>query len=630
MNREALDTWLERAILALVLGTLVFGTLALGGVRPSEFIVLWWLIVAALALWAVRIWAAPKFRFLWPPICWAILPFVGYAIWRYRTADIEFVARQELIQILVCALLFLLVVNNLHSQESTRLLVFTLVFLAMAVSMYGIFQWLRSSETVWGLARPPMYFERASGSFINPNHLAGFLEMILPLGIALTVTGRVKPITRIYLAYASFVVLVGLVATQSRGGWCAAAAGLLVLCVVLLRTKVQRWIALTVLVLVTTTGINHYTDSLTNRITGTVLSGHGQEIRLRLWNYAWQLWKTEPWVGVGPDHFDHRFQPHREPIDRTQGRPGRAHNDYVNTLADYGAIGLALVLLPLGIGAWSLVRCWPHLQRGGSDLGKKPSNRAAIVLGAASGLVALLVHSFFDFNMHIPANAFLAVTLLAVIAAHLRFATERHWVTARWPFALAGTVALAGSLYYLVPQAVTRTRETALLHHAEKLPDGAPKKIALLEAAFAVEPKDFETAFAIGEQLRALSWMGRENFKTQAEEALVWFRRAFELNKWDANTHLRCGMGLDWLGRTEEAGPYFRRALELDPNHWLTRTLMGWHEYQLEHFEESRRWMEKALQVKTINPMAYTYLTLAAQKIREQNEKTVAPKQGAF
>ena len=41
MNRAALDTGLERAILALVLGVLVFGTLALGGVRPSEFVVLW-------------------------------------------------------------------------------------------------------------------------------------------------------------------------------------------------------------------------------------------------------------------------------------------------------------------------------------------------------------------------------------------------------------------------------------------------------------------------------------------------------------------------------------------------------------------------------------------------------------
>ena len=626
MNLEAIDTWLERAILALVLGLLAFGTLALGGVRPSEFVVLEWIVAALLVLWAVRLWAAPKFRFLWPPVCWAVLPFVGYAIWRYRTADIEFVARQEMIQVLLCALLFLIVVNNLYSQESTRLLVFTLVFLAMSVSMYGIYQWLRHAETVWGLARPPMYYERASGSFICPNHLAGFLEMILPLGIALTVTGRVKIITRICVAYASLVTLVGLAATGSRGGWCAAGAGLLVLCAFLLRTKGQRWMALAVLVIVTASGSWLYTRALENRVTGTVLTGHGQEIRLRLWNYAWKLWQTKPWTGVGPDHFDYRFQPYREAIDRTQGRPGRAHNDYVNTLADYGVIGLALVLLPLGVGAWSLFRCWPRLQRGGNEFGQKPSNRAAIVLGCASGLAALLVHSFFDFNMHIPANALLAATLLAVIAGHLRFATERHWVTARWPFALAGTVALAGSLYYLVPQSMARTREMVLLRRAEEFPDGAPEKIAALRAALAVEPKNFETAFALGEQLRALSWLGRDDYKRQAEEALGWFRRALELNPWDVNSHIRCGLCLDWLGRNEEAGSFFRRALELDPNYWLTRTMMGWHEFQLKHYEESHVWMEKALEVKTINPMAYAYLTLYWKMMRgEISPKTFAP-----
>src|ERR1051325_7645061 len=98
MNRETIDKWLERAILALVLGVLFFGTLAFGGVRAADMVVLGWLIVAALVLWLARIWLAPKFRLLWPPICWAILPFLAYAIWRWRTADIEFVARQAVIQ----------------------------------------------------------------------------------------------------------------------------------------------------------------------------------------------------------------------------------------------------------------------------------------------------------------------------------------------------------------------------------------------------------------------------------------------------------------------------------------------------------------------------------------------------
>jgi O-antigen ligase len=620
MNREAIDTWLMRTILALVLATLGFGTLALGGVRPQEFIVLWWLIIAALVLWIVRIWLAPKFRFLWPPICWAIVPFVAYSVWRWRTADIEFVAREEVTQIILCALLFILVINNLYSQEAVRVLTFGVVFLAMAVSMYGIYQWLRSSETVWGFTRPAMYFDRASGSFICPNSLAGFLEIILPLGLALSVSGRVKPVVRICTIYASLVILIGLAGAQSRGGWIAAMTALAMLVLFILRTKGQFWIAIGLLIAITATGSWLYSRSVAKRVQGTEVAGPGREIRLRLWASGWEMWKTQPWWGVGPDHFDYRYGRYREPVDRTQGRPGRAHNDYVNTLADYGAVGLALVLLPIGFGAWSVVRSWPHLQRAGNDFGERKSNRAAIVLGASAGLLALLVHSFFDFNMHIPSNAFLAATLLAVISAHLRFATERYWFTARWPLAIGATITLVAVLYGITPPAITRTRELVLLHQAEKLRDGAPEKIALLKRAFALQPKNFQTAFAIGEQLRALAWTGGEDNQERAREALEWFRRDVVLNKWDVNAFIRAGMCLDWLGKHDEAAPYFKHALELDPNHYYVRAMMGWHEFQIEHYKEAGDWMRQSLFIFSAdNPVARTYITIIEKMEAEGN-----------
>ena len=622
MNRETIDTWLERAILALVLGALIFGTLILGAVRPQEFVVVWWLIVGATVLWMGRIWLAPRFRFLWPPLCWAIIPFVAYAVWRYRTADIEFVARQEMIQIVLAALLLVLIVNNLYSQESTRILSFGLIFLAMFVAMYGLYQWIRASDTVWGFPRAQMYHGRASGSFICPNHLSGFLEMILPLAIALAVTGRMPPVMRIFTLYAGCMILIGLAGAQSRAGWIAAALGLLALVFFLARTKGQRWIALAVLFVIVGAGYWLYSRSVAQRVQGTELSGHGREIRLRLWVSALKIWKEHPWWGVGPDHFDYYYPKTREAVDRTQGRPGRVHNDFLNTLTDYGVVGLALALLPLGFAARSAGRCWPRVQRTGNDFTQKPSNRAAIVMGASAGLIALIVHSFMDFNMHIPSNAFTAVTLMALIASHLRFATESYWFTARWPIAVAATLVLGGCLFYLVPQGIARTRQARLLQRAEKLADGAPKKIELMEAAFAVEPRDFATAYAIGEQWRALSWMGTEKHETQAKEALQWFQRSLALNKWDVNSYIRCGMCLDWIGRHAEAEAYFIRALEIDPNHWHTRAMMGWHAFQLERFQEARDWMEKSIRVYWINnPIARAYLELSEKKLREQAMK---------
>ena len=615
-------------MLALVLGLLGFGTLALGGVRPSEFIILWWLIAGVMGLWLVRIWSAPKFRFLWPPICWAMLPFVGYAIWRHQTADIEFIARQELIQIILAALLLAAVVNNLHSQESTRVISFFLVAFAMLISMYGVFQWLKHSEHVWWFPRPEAYWDRASGSFICPNHLAGFLEMVLPIGVALTVTGRVSVVTRIGLAYASFVILVGLAATQSRGGWLATGVALLMLFLFLVREKKQRWLALCLLAVVLGTGGWLYSRSISQRVTSTFVSGHERDIRLRLWVSAAQMWRDNPWWGVGADHFDERFRQYREAVDKTQARPGRAHNDFINTLADYGAVGLLLVLLPIGVGAWSVFRCWRYVQRGGGEFGEKKSNRAAIVLGAASGLAALLVHSFFDFNMHIPANAFLAVTLLGVVAGHIRFATEGYWFTARWPVALAGSLALVGGLYYLVPQGLTRTREIAALRRAEKLTDGTPAKIAALQEAFAREPKNSETAAILAEQLRGLAWIGGDDYEARTREALAWFQRAAALNKWDVNAQLGSGMCLDWIGRHDEAQPFFVRALELDPTYYHPRAMMGWHYFQVENYEQAQKWFAESLQVNWMsNPLARVYLDLAVKRQAEPKAGAARPQQ---
>src|SRR5437016_6328931 len=138
--RERLDHWCEKGILVLVLAILVFGPLATGAVRPLEFLIIQGLTMVAALLWLLRFWLNPGYRLLWPPVCWAVLTFVTYAIVRYQQADLEYVARQELIRILVYALLFFIVLNNLARQESTQLITFALIFLGMAISIYAIYQ----------------------------------------------------------------------------------------------------------------------------------------------------------------------------------------------------------------------------------------------------------------------------------------------------------------------------------------------------------------------------------------------------------------------------------------------------------------------------------------------------------
>src|SRR5436305_8604658 len=99
MTRERLDHWCEKGILFLVLAVLVFGPLATGAVRPLEFLILQGLTLATVLLWVLHFWLHPNPRLLWPPVCWAVVAFVIYAIFQYRQADLEYVARQEMIRI---------------------------------------------------------------------------------------------------------------------------------------------------------------------------------------------------------------------------------------------------------------------------------------------------------------------------------------------------------------------------------------------------------------------------------------------------------------------------------------------------------------------------------------------------
>ena len=126
--------------------------------------------------------------------------------------------------------------------------------------------------------------------------------------------------------------------------------------------------------------------------------------------------------------------------------PTASHNDYLNLLADWGTVGGVIVLAGMVVFGAGLAKTWKYVRPPENDFGRGLSNRFAFFLGASAGLLALAVHSVVDFNLHIPANAIVGVTLLALLSSNLRFATERYWLAAGLPVKTLATpgVAYAG------------------------------------------------------------------------------------------------------------------------------------------------------------------------------------------
>lgn len=644
MDREQLDNWCEKGVLALVVAILGWSVLALSAVRPQDFLVVQWMTVAMLALWSVRFFINPKHRLLWPPVCWPVLAFVAYAAGRYCTADIEYLARQELIRVLVYAAIFFAVINNLHKQEPSQVVGLTLIFLSMALSMYAVVQFLTDSDDVWSLAgvfdKPAGSRKRGSGTFLNPNHLAGYLEMVLPLALAFTLTGRFSHLMKVVLGYACLVIFAGLTVTFSRAGWLAAAVSLAGFFYFVVRQR-DYWkrtlIVLGVFVALFAVTLTKARVSA-NRFERFDLAKQVEDVRYLLWEPAKGMWRDHLWFGVGPDHFDTRFRQYRPPHFELQNRPVRVHNDYLNTLVDWGLAGALLVAACWGAFYWQVFRGWRFVQRAQTDLGAKRSNRSAFVLGGALGLLAILVHSYFDFNMHVPANAILAVTLMAMVSSYYRFASERWWHTVRWPLRCAVFPLLAAGLGFLGWQTWKRTGECVALSRVqsvtraiqresgtatpEKMAELGRRQIAALESVMVADENNFEAAKELGEALRLQSFAGLPDYESLAEKAMHWFKAAIRLNPFDAQANIGLGMCLDWLGRHAEAEPYFKEANRLDPNHYSVPARVGWHYFQVRDYQRAKDWFEKSRDTfwhERINSNAFIYLKLIDEKLAATN-----------
>jgi O-antigen ligase len=624
VDRETLDRWCERGILGLVLAILVFGPVAFGAVGVPQVLVIQALSMGVLLLWTARVWLNKSYRLLWAPICWTVLLFVLYAVARYRMllseGGVEYLARQELILVLIYGFLFFAILNNLSRHESAQVISMTLVGLGALLSMYALYQFLTKSGRVLWSPQYPIYLGRASGTYICPNHLAGLLEMILPLGLAYTLAGRFHATTKVFIGYASLAVFTGIGVSVSRGAWAATGFALLVFFGLLLRQRGRRLAAVVLVVLLVGT-FAFFVNNLAvlqRRIGITKAETKFEMVRMELWKPAYRMWQDHFWWGVGPAQFDEHFRAYRP--DDIQMRPLYAHSDYLNTLADWGLVGMLLIGAAVGLLGLGVIQSWKFVQRS-NDLTTKRSNRSAFVLGATAALIAALAHAVVDFNMHIPANAIVTITLMALLTGHLRFATERFWFKIGWVGKPLLTLVCLGGIVYLGQEGMKRGREYVLLERAERATKLRPK-VDILEAAAAVEPMNPETTYQIGETLRGASWEGVGNYRELAAEAIPWFERGTKLNPLDPYNYLRWGMCLHWLDRPQDAGSYFEKAIELDPRNYYIQGHMGWYYFQLGDLDKAQSWFEKAIAQAIWHPetrfkryeTGYFYLDLIKKK----------------
>ena len=328
------------------------------------------------------------------------------------------------------AIAFFLTLALAHTRERARLIAFALVLSGLAQAVYGGLMHL-SGSNIELFGTPIPHAAQASGGFVNRNHLAGFLEITLALGIGLMVgslreTGRrswrqfwrdmaallLSPRAPLRLFLVAMVI--ALVMTRSRMGNTAFFASLLIAGGVALALS-RHATRSTVILIASLIAIDLFivgswfgVEKTIQRIEQTTVSN--VEEREDPTVYAIDLARDYPIFGAGPGTFHTAFTRYRG--SDIQPFFDHAHNDYTQFFVETGALGAALIgtlpLMALVLAVMALSRRRDPLARG-------------FAFAVLMGVSAIAIHSTVDFNLQIPANAFAFMVLLAYgwIALHL-------------------------------------------------------------------------------------------------------------------------------------------------------------------------------------------------------------------
>jgi len=309
-------------------------------------------------------------------------------------------------------LIFFLALVLITDRKRLKTMAYTLVFSGLFKAMYGAVAALSTSGSV-----------RAEGSFFNSNHLAGYLEMTIAIGIGLliallgsdsgvTLKKKTLNILRLILSAKArlrislVIMVIALVLTHSRMGNTAFFSSLLITGAVGLvfskyatRSVVILLVSL-IIIDILIVGQWFGLEKVKQRLEQTSAA---TEIRDEVDIYALRQWQDYRLTGSGLGSFYVVFPQYRAadiPVYHLQ-----AHNDYLQFATEVGVIGLILLglitVLSLFAALLAQYRRRDPLMRGMS-------------FASIMGITAILIHSSVDFNLQIPSNAATFVIILAL------------------------------------------------------------------------------------------------------------------------------------------------------------------------------------------------------------------------
>ncbi len=325
----------------------------------------------------------------------------------------------RLVLVQTCALFIYFAATFVFTDTPKRLrvLVRTIIIFGFFLAIFGLTQSFTSPNKLYWLRE--MAQSTPFGPFINRHHFAGYMELTLALPLGLLASGSVAKEKRIIYLFAIALMAVALLMTNSRGGLISLGAEILFIAVIgfgvrrsghkvrsirsgLKSATVRAGLAMALVMTLLLGVVALGGEDALSRLVGTVNSEDPTTGRLHFWDVTMDIIKNHPIMGTGLGAFGVVYTGY----DSRNGlyRLEQAHNDYLQVLSDGGIFGALL-------GLFFVINLF---RIGFTRRESRDEFRRGVATGAMAGCFAVLVHSFFDFTLHTPANALLFLILAAL------------------------------------------------------------------------------------------------------------------------------------------------------------------------------------------------------------------------
>ena len=422
IRSEQKHTLANKAAFVLILGVVIFTTIAYGAVH-QPILALFYLVVALIAiLWALDAFSIGFVRFSRNPIQ---LPLIAVAVYGLiqvipvgtfssngvdripRTISLDpFATEMTALHYFALFIFLAASLTLIDSASRVRKVVMVLMIFGFAYAFFAILQSVLSPDKIYGI------YERSGaqpfGSFVNRHNFAAFMEMMICVPLGLLFTGGIIKDKRLLYLTAIALMGVALLLSGSRGGFVALVAEVIVLVILTTgtrnRSKLGLRIALVLLLIGSIIGGAFFVGGETSltRIAETAKTTDVSTGRSQIWQQTLRVIEANMPLGAGLGAFGVAYTPH----DDNSGleRVEQAHNDYLQVLADAGIVGLLIG----GFFLFVLFRQATGLSKIGN------SYRRGVAIGAFAGIFAVLVHSIFDFVLHTTAISLAFLTMVGL------------------------------------------------------------------------------------------------------------------------------------------------------------------------------------------------------------------------